>query len=447
MHDGDLSRGVFWLSGTLLVFGCGVAVGRYEMFPYAWIKFGQDALFQVFEDRGMITRTRPTGHLYPSRYPGAGVTRSETDRSTPDFTFMSGFFGDRPEMRLIRRDGSVVNRWYVPLAQAFPDQTHILPPGRRPQSEWNIQLHGALALPDGSVVFNMSYIGMVKLDRCSKIEWTVPLMTHHTVEPSADGGFWAPGEHFVETGSAYLPVRAPYLEDTLVKVSADGEVEREISVPALIYGNPVVRSAYLANGLEIIGNSRDMGAGITELVHVNDVEELSNEMADRFRLFEAGDLLVSLRNQHLLMVVDPRALAIKWFQVGPWIRQHDPDFTTRGTISVFNNNLDMTRTGTVLGGSNIVEIDPVTRETRIVYGSKRDQPLYSGSLGKHQHLGPGGEHLLITEPEGGRVLQVDGDGNIVWEFINRFDDQAVARVSEALRYPEDYFAMDDWTCP
>ena len=163
-------------------------------------------------------------------------------------------------------------------------------------------------------------------------------------------------------------------------------------------------------------------ANVSELVHVNDIEELGSRLADRFPQFNPGDLLVSLRNRHMLIVVDPVTHDVKWHQTGPWIRQHDPDFTARGTISVFNNNLDLTPTGTIFGGSNIIEINPVTRVSNIKYGSGPDQPMYSGSFGKHQILEmTTGENILITESEAGRVLEVDAEGEIVWEFIRTFE--------------------------
>jgi hypothetical protein len=36
---------------------------------------------------------------------------------------------------------------------------------------------------------------------------------------------------------------------------------------------------------------------------------------------------------------------------------------------------------------------------------------------------------------------------VVWEFVNRYDDADAALMTGATRYPEDYFTVDDWTCP
>ena len=48
--------------------------------------------------------------------------------------------------------------------------------------------------------------------------------------------------------------------------------------------------------------------------------------------------MISLRNYNLLFVVDPDTWKVKWYQIGPWRRQHDPEFNGDGTITVFNNN-------------------------------------------------------------------------------------------------------------
>jgi len=55
---------------------------------------------------------------------------------------------------------------------------------------------------------------------------------------------------------------------------------------------------------------------------------------------------------------------------------------------------------------------------------------------------------LITESEGGRVFEVDPEGRIVWEFINRYDSDEVAEITEARIYPESYFTfnVDEWPC-
>jgi hypothetical protein len=170
--------------------------------------------------------------------------------------------------------------------------------------------------------------------------------------------------------------------------------------------------------------------------HPNDVEVLSSEDAAAFPLFEAGDILYSLRDINLIMVFNPDTEVVKWYQHGPWLRQHDADFLPDGTISLFNNRMSY-------GFSNIMTIDPVTRETKIVYESRSAPRFYSGILGKHQHLANG--NILITQSQDGRAFEVTREGETVWEYINRYDEERVAVISKANRYDRDYFEVDDWS--
>lgn len=57
-------------------------------------------------------------------------------------------------------------------------------------------------------------------------------------------------------------------------------------------------------------------------------------MAAAFPEFAAGNLPISLREPNLVTVIAPNTGLVKWWQNGPWIKQHDPDFESDGTISV-----------------------------------------------------------------------------------------------------------------
>jgi hypothetical protein len=438
------ARVMFWASSFAMAVGLGIGIGHYEVFPYSLLKFGKDSLEQVFADQAMLTKVRPAAHLYPIRYPGNGVTRIRADQVARGLTFMSGFFGDNPGLQLVRPDGTVVRQWSPSFSRVFPDTSHIKPAKDIPATDWNVQIHGALALPDGSVVFNFSYKGMVKMDRCGRVQWTLPLMTHHSVERSEDGGFWVPGRHYVGGVSSFPPIPTPYVEDTVVKISADGRVLQETSVPAMLFRDEILRAEWLANGHDDPRVLNNWGDDIIELAHVNDVEELSSDAAKSFPEFAAGDLLVSDRNQNVIHVVDPKTARVKWHQTGPWIRQHDPDFNRDGTLVVFNNNTDTTDDGTIWGGSNIVAMNPLTRSWVFKYGAKPHERMYSHGLGKVQVLENG--NILVTESQAGRVFETNSNAEIVWEFINKFDEKAVADITQAIRYPDDYFTVTDWTC-
>jgi len=71
--------------------------------------------------------------------------------------------------------------------------------------------------------------------------------------------------------------------------------------------------------------------------HPNKVDVLSQDLADSFDGFEAGDLLISLRNLNLIFVFRPKTSEILWYRYGLTSFQHDATFQ-RGYIAVFDNN-------------------------------------------------------------------------------------------------------------
>ena len=387
---------------------------------------------------------KPIHFLQPARYPGSGVTVNKTNNQ--GFVLLSGFFKDGNELRLIRRNGEIVARWPVSFSALFPDTSHLENP---PVTDWNIDLHGARILPDGAVVFNFEYGGMVKLDRCGHVVWTVNRPTHHAIEIAEDGGYWVPGRRYHEPGTSdeFPPFSPPYSEDTLLKVSAHGHIESELSVPGLFYANDL-ESVLTSTGESI--HPRDKWD--EELVHLNQVSELKSVISEDFPMFDTGDLLLSFRELNLLMVVAPDSRKIKWWKIGPWVRQHDPEFIPGGKIVLFNNNIYRSAFGSSWGVSNIniprvsnilwYNIDSDT--SGILFGGTTGQELLSVERGKVQRTANDG--YLITEFEGGRVLEIDRTGEIVWEYINRYDNNLVAEISESYWYSTDYFELSNWEC-
>lgn len=442
----DISKAVFLCVSGLLVVGTTFGAGVYSAASRNAVFVGiQDGVSMLSEALNAVKETpvlEPTPFLQPARRPGEGVTVNQVGDDGA-LILIAGFFEGNNQLRLIRRDGSVVARWPVRFSELFPDPDHI-PEGSRPATDWNIETHGALALRDGSVLFNFEYGGLVKLDRCGRVVWTLAHPTHHSIERAEGGGFWVPGRRHVRSDTDRLtPFEPPYDEDLVLHVSADGEVLSEFSVPQLMFDNGM-EPILTANGF-YYGLKADWDQ---EIVHLNKVAELSAELATAFSAFEAGDLALSLRLYNLILIVDPETRQVKWHQTGPWRRQHDPQFNADGTITVFNNNVYPKPVASADDAeayrSNILRIDPASREVEIAFGARAGQEMLTVHRGKHEVLEGGG--FLITEAEGGRVIETDGSGAIVWEYSNRYDAENIAEITGARLYPEGYFGVEDWTC-
>ena len=388
-------------------------------------------------------------HLQPSRGQGGGVTINKTSGEGA-FVFMAGFFDEENQIRLIRRDGTLVRKWSLDYFKHFPD------PDARVcdlTSPLRTDTHGAHATPQGEVVFNYEYCGSVKLDQCGVVIWSIVKPTHHSLVPATAGGYWLLGRHkwlASEQPGRFPPFSTPakeqtIQEDTLLRVSEDGEILEEVSIPELMREN-ALEALLTANGdpfsLHTINRA--------ELVHANKVAELPSEIADSYPLFAAGDLAISMRKLNLVMVLDPVTKKVKWHQTGPWLRQHDPEFRRDGRISIFNNNVYRTayiNEKTVLSTpytTNIIAVDPVSRETTVIFGEKPGQEMLSVIRGQHELLENDG--MLITEFDAGRVLEVDANGQIVWEYVNRYDLDFVGEITNATIYPADYFQAEWKTC-
>jgi hypothetical protein len=436
VERGTLSKLFFGLSAIALAFVGGIVVGHFQVFPYRVVSRGLESLARIYLNRETLLRIRPAELLQPARYSGAGVTRFNKDEAEPGLTLVASVFDGGNELRLLRLDGTVVHRWPVKFFDIFKTVSHVSPEDV-PSSEWNVTTHGAVALPDGSVVFNFEYLGTAKLDRCGAVQWTLARTSNHSIEATADGGFWTIAEVYRRRESPFPLLHPPFSEQFAMKISGTGAVEQEISAPGLLFKNNLAGLLF-SNGL------RGTDVPSEDMTHLNDVEELSADLAPSFPMFAAGDLLLSMRNLNLLLVIDPRTERVKWQQTGPWLAQHDPDFQPTGVISVFSNNDDRTRDGTLMGGSTIMEVNPATGQTTVRYGGTPAQRMFSSRRGDHQYLEHG--HVLIDESESGRVFEVNHSGDVVWEFINRYDDRHVGIVMSAHRYREDYFTVRDWAC-
>jgi hypothetical protein len=422
-----------WLSvcAAAFFFAWGLAVGVFEIFPYRLLEAFAAGSSEWIEYPRHNARLRPEKFLKTAREKGAGVVNHVKAQAYPGQTFVTGFFGEGLGMRLFDMEGRMLHEWRTPFNSIWPDAPHLT---RKPRDDWDTHIHGAVLYPDGDVIFSFQYGGLARIDKCSRVRWKLPLQTHHSIFVDAEGNLWVPGRTLHEVALAKFPnIPAPFLEETLLKISPDGKVLREISVLDIIYGARY-EGVLFANGAHEAKAAVPLDRDFT---HLNDIEVLDASIASAYEQFEAGDLLLSLRNLNLLLVVDPETLQIKWSMTGPFVRQHDPDFLPTGRISVFDNRRDSGR-GELLGGSLILELDPQTHRVETVYGARAGEFFYTETMGDHQRL-PNG-NILVTESQAGHAFEVTPEGRQVWSYINRWDASSVAQIERATRYPEGYLA-------
>lgn len=457
MSDGqrDGSRTVSAVAGIALLaagaFGYGLWSGATGGWAYRTVVSVLDTAGLALSEVPNLVGSEPVDFLQPARHEGQGVTINAT--ADDRLIAIAGFFDGQNGIRLMRRDGTVVAAWTLQFSRDFPDTAYL--EDRAPQTDWNVDLHGLVVNPDGSVVVNYEYAGLIKLDRCGRTEWTLQHATHHSVEKAEGGGYWVPGLRLLHPGRmedefppfTQMKNASYFLDNLILRVTEDGKIAEARSVPRILYDSGM-EPILTATGMSFFADGR----WNDEIVHLNKIAELPAALAAAFPEFAAGDLLLSLREQNMLLVVSPQDWRVRWYQVGPWRRQHDPEFMADGSITLFNNNAYRTLLGprdvSPVDGpfvSEIGRVDPGTGAYERLWGNRDGEAMLSVIRGKQEPLATGG--FLVTEFEAGRAFETDADGTIVWEYINRYDATRVAEITEARSYPASYFTVPDWTCP
>lgn len=336
----------------------------------------------------------------------------EPDRITPGYVLINRLQLPEHEYvsELFDTEGKMLHRWRIDYSQMVD--------GGNP-SEFN---HIATALPDGSLLVNFDdATALARIDACGTPLWALTdQVYHHSIRPD-ETGYWTWRSARWDGGH----------DQTMLRFDIDtgAELEAIDLVDDVITGDAAAELAMtIPEDFRYVRGARDESEAV-DIFHPNDVEPLPAEFADAFPQFEAGDLLMSLRNIHTLAVVDRKTRKLKWHQTGPWRDQHDADWHADGTITMFSNNIDRGRT-------SIMRVDPKTGATEDIFRGTGFR-FNSYIMGQHQLL-PGG-NWLITAPLEGRVIEVAADGTRVREFNNVLDDTYNGIVTYGEHLPPDYF--------
>ena len=387
-----------------------------------------------------MNQVRPS-MLRAKVYKGEGVTIHDPKQSSKGLTILQGIFSDGLQVKLIDMDGTILHAWPLDFYKIWPNPSHLTKE-KLPKSSFNYHSQGILALPDGSIIVNFGYLGTAKLDKCGKTLWTVDRMTRHFVSPTADGNYWIGANReiddideellFFDINRSWLKGTLQRYENTMLLVSSDGKVLNEVSI----------LQAFFDAGFE--GHIFDAFQIATDdLTHNNDVGEVTQALADKIEGVNEGDLLLSIRNMNMLVILDKESYAIKWTYSGSWTRQHDADITPEGNIIVFDNSRKSYGFNRVKG-STLTELDPASLKTRIVHPQNGQPSFYTEILGTHQALP--NSNILISEGLAGRVFEINKQGDIVWEFVSSYDDTHASAVEAVYRYDPSYFNVKDWSC-
>jgi len=441
--NSSLSFAKAWFAVSLLVLAFG-----YGFASHAWGLFPKSVVEQAWRQARAVmgTTSKPPG--VSKVYDRSGARVVDPKRMKPGGAVLvtsSWRWGEsdslKPGAKLISRSGETLHSWH-------PDRNELFQgPGFKGKDPQKANYHGSHLFPNGDLLLNLSRIGLVRLNSCGQVLWRLKEGNHHSIARAEDGSFWTPGTGSEKRrGTSQYPDGFPGIDretwiEQIVHVSERGKVLKKINVLDILYNNDLQR--YLSKA-----DQPQAGTGgplWNDISHINDVEPLSSSISGEYPLFDAGDLLISLRNLHLVFVLDPDSGEVKWHASDPFITQHDPDFIGGGWVGVFDNNEDFTKRGRMNGGSRIIALQPHTDSLRVLFPTQRSEHFYTDIRGKWQKLENG--NMLLTEANAGRVVEVAPDGETVWEWIHSpISKSRTAPVTEGTYYDLTRDEIASWSC-
>lgn len=312
-----------------------------------------------------------------------GVTLLDPNRANPGYDL---YTDDNSKVYLADLSGNHVHEW------------RVFPPFNRCEY--------AKMMPNGEVLTVCVDTGLVHLDWHSYLVWSLKRKVHHDVAVKPDGTILVP----VHTPLTYKKRRVWF--DDLLHLSSSGKVLGDWSTFDHLDD---LRKHHEPSDLDKPPSAgplkRPRSWNGYDYYHLNTIEVLpKTPLGKRDKRFRAGNLMISLRNTDLIMILDQEDLSVVWtWGPGQLERQHSPTMLKNGNILIFDN-------GSRRKFSRVIELDPSSK--RIVWKYVGDPPrsFYSVERGNAQRLANG--DTLICEAEKGHVFEVTPDGEKVWEFWN-----------------------------
>ncbi len=349
-------------------------------------------------------RTRgASGNWYPARSSQTGVLRYDPARTQPGYTL----YTVAPDLsaHLIDMNGRELHRWKLSrdriiLGGAADTLFGILEP----------QIECGHLFPNGDLllVYEQKAVGaantrLVKLDKDSNVLWTSRVSVHHAIEVVGDKIYALTGKIRPPSSNPIVNAffRMPYIDESVSILGSRGNTLNTHSILRAMANSTRMR----------LTDAIPFGDRIDRL-HSNSLNVLTERTARFIPGAKPGDVLLSLRNLNMLVVMDLEAEKIVWALRGSWRKQHDAKMLPNGHILLFDNRGDLM----AHGRSRVLEIDPRTGGIIWSYDGTDRDPLDSEYRGGAQRLADG--NTLISESASGRFLEVAPDGSIVWEYVS-----------------------------
>ena len=369
------------------------------------------ARFPTMVDVSIKQLTSAPPLILKDRYPDIdGLKLNEKNYTDSNYILLSAYDkeAEHSSIRLVRlSDQKILYRWAPDINEIIKIRDHNRPVSEA-STKRNIVFWHPLLFPDGSIAFNTEDRSLIKINKDSKISWSLDGKFHHSQEADSEGNIWA--SSVMDKNSDYLnEFFEEYRDDALAKVSPEGKLLEKRSITKIL----------LDNGYR--GLLFGIGPMEKDPLHLNDIQPALTST----EYWQKGDLLVSIRNKSTVFLYRPSTNKILWLQTGPWLNQHDADFIDNSRIAIFGNNIVRNKNYDFIDGHNEVYVfDFKTMESETPYTKFLKDAKVKTMTGGRSEILPNGD-VFVEETDFGRMLRGNST-NTIWQFVERIDKSSAA---------------------
>jgi len=331
----------------------------------------------------------------------SGVVLHDAQQSSPGYSLYTVV--PRSLSVLIDSDGQEINSW--PIDGAFwTTRCELL-------SNGDVLIIGTDRDGDdlSGYLQRMSWEG--------EVLWRREVMAHHDVELTPDGNVLT-----ITSEDRWLPdldPKRPCQDNVLSLFTAEGEDLGTLSLHDLVATDP--------KALPLIQPTKGIKRDFQDFFHANSAVWMPMEdLVGSHTLYNRDHVLVTLRHQNMIMVVDWVQQRIVWtWGRGELVLPHEATWLANGNLLVFDNG-DVNRPW-----SRIVEMDP--RVGEIVWEYKASVPgsFYSPGRGTAQRLP--NDSILVSYSSEGEAFEVTREGRVVWRFLSPYLSRSGNRLAVRMK--------------
>ncbi|HEX9647628.1 MAG TPA: arylsulfotransferase family protein [Alphaproteobacteria bacterium] len=417
-----MSRAIFLGGLCALSFLVGAAAVTFEAFPYRQFREARFALDALVEAMG--GGLPAVFHGYDLAYDKPTAFGSRRAEAGPvliaggPYELTSRCPGQGCLAWITDRRGEVAYSWPLDLEAAWGEFETVAAVGPLDRM-YPVGLHlfdnGDLLVSFQSLGTFPWAVGMAKVDATGRLLWKRENLGHHWFSIDEAGRIYVPAMRVVPSpiplaaGGIEIVCELDYIYEDLIQVlDRDGNLVKEF--PLL---NVLMDSGWPG----LLHYSEDLSYQSCDPTHLNDVQVLPAALAAEYPGLAAGDLLISMRTNNALAVLDGDSGRVKWLLAGRTVAQHGPRFIGGNKIIVFAN-----KNGAGADNySRLVEIDLGDGAMRTLFPTEAtaDSIRFHALVAGHLDVNPDRRHVLVSLTGQGRVLELDlATGQVVWEYVN-----------------------------